>query len=163
MTAMHPDSFARTFVVLCGGFCDNRPCLPQFKRRVHTSRINRRALLFHSSSAVVASTVSAAALATELPSRDQEPSIELRALIEAHKTAYAEFIKSVHDMGGSSRDCDRASQAEEKALLAICAYPAITEGSRWGKARYLLEIEARGELDLPDHLQALLRSTMWKG
>lgn len=163
MTATHPDMFARTFVVLCGDFCDTRSCLPQFKRRVHTSRINRRALLFHSSSAVVASTVTAAALAAELPSRDQEPSVELRALIEAHKTAYAEFIKAVHEMGASSRDCDGASRAEEKALLAICAYPAMTEDSRWGKARYLLEIEARGELDLPGHVQALLRSTMWKG
>ncbi|WP_245474391.1 hypothetical protein [Mesorhizobium sp. M2A.F.Ca.ET.042.01.1.1] len=154
--------FAQTFMVLCAGFCDARSCLPQFKRRVQTSRINRRALLFHSSSAVVASTVKAAALTTELASRDQEPSIELRALIEAHKTAYAGFIKAVHEMGGS-RDYDRASQAEEKALLAICAYPAITEGSRWDKARYLLEIEARGELDLPKHVQGLLRSTMWKG
>jgi len=30
-------------------------------------------------------------------------------------------------------------------------------------ARYLLEIEARGALDLAEHMQAVLRSTMWKG
>lgn len=78
-------------------------------------------------------------------------------------TAYAAFGKAVHEMGGSSRDCDRPSRAEEKALLAICAYPAVGEGDRVAKARYLLEIEARGELDLPEHMLALLRSTMWKG
>ncbi|RUW35245.1 MAG: hypothetical protein EOS38_04500 [Mesorhizobium sp.] len=125
--------------------------------------MSRRALLFHSSSAVVASTVAAAALNTKPPRRDREPSSELRALIEAHKTKYVVFGKAIHEMGGSSRDYDRASRAEEKALLAICAYPAVREGDRWAKARYLLEIEARGELDLPEHMQALLRSTMWKG
>ncbi|WP_245468216.1 hypothetical protein [Mesorhizobium sp. M1D.F.Ca.ET.043.01.1.1] len=78
-------------------------------------------------------------------------------------TAYAEFGKAVHERGGSIRDYDRASRAEEKALLAICAYSAVREGDRWAKARYLLEIEARGELDLAEHMQALLRSTMWKG
>ncbi|MDX8482936.1 hypothetical protein RFN28_31415 [Mesorhizobium sp. VK24D] len=65
-------------------------------------------------------------------------------------------------MGGSSRDYDRASRAEERALLAICAYPAARESDRVAKARYLLEIERRGELDLAEQMQALLRSTMWK-
>ncbi|RWB15115.1 MAG: hypothetical protein EOQ40_29120 [Mesorhizobium sp.] len=124
--------------------------------------MSRRALLFHSSSAVVASTVAVAAPATEPPRQDRETSRELRALIEAHTTAYAVFGKAVHEMGGSSRNWDRASRAEEKALLAICAYPAVSEGDRLTKARYLLEIEARGELDLPEHMQAILRSTMWK-
>ena len=69
--------------------------------------------------------------------------------------------KAVREMG-SSRDYDRASRAEERALLAVCVYPAVRKGDRLAKARYLLEIEARGELDLPEHMQALLRSTMWK-
>ncbi|MDX8464923.1 hypothetical protein RFM26_04410 [Mesorhizobium sp. VK23B] len=82
-------------------------------------------------------------------------------MIEAHSTAYAAF-RQAHEVGGSSRDRDRASQEEETALLAICAYPAVSEGDRLAKAQYLLEVEARGELDLPDHIQALLRSTMFK-
>lgn len=65
-------------------------------------------------------------------------------------------------MGGSSRDHHRASQEEERALLAICAYPAVSGGDRLTKARYLMEIEARGELDVPAHIQALLRSTIWE-
>jgi hypothetical protein len=117
-------------------------------------------LLFHSGSAVIVSTVAATALATEPPRRDREPSNDLRALIEAHRTAYSAFGKVLHEVGGSDRD--RASRVEERALLAICAYPAISEGDRLAKAQYLLEIEARGELDLPEHMQALLRSTTWK-
>jgi hypothetical protein len=65
-------------------------------------------------------------------------------------------------MDGSNRDHDSASRAEERALLAVCSYPAVGEGDRWAKARYLLKIEARGELNLTEHMQALLRSTMWK-
>ncbi|WP_292428648.1 hypothetical protein [Mesorhizobium sp.] len=117
-------------------------------------------MLLHSSSAIVTSTVAAAALAAEPPRQDRETSHELRALIEAHTTAYAVFGKAVHETGGSNRDS--ASRAEEKVLLAVCAYPAVREGDRLAKARYLLEVEARGELDLPEHMQAILRSTMWK-
>ncbi|WP_245466312.1 hypothetical protein [Mesorhizobium sp. M7A.F.Ca.MR.245.00.0.0] len=124
------------------------------------SRINRRALLLHSGSAVVASSM---ALGAKPPSRDQEPSSYLRALIEAHKAAYAEFGNALHEIGGGSCDPSRASQEEERALLAICGYPAVGEGDRLAKARYLLEIEARGELDLAEHMQAVLRSIMWKG
>lgn len=72
------------------------------------------------------------------------------------------FGKTVHETRGSGGDYDTASRAEEEALLAICAHPAVREGDRFAKARYLLEIEARGELDLPEHTQALLRSAMWK-
>jgi hypothetical protein len=115
-------------------------------------------LLFRSGSAVVASTVTANALGTQQPGRDREPSSDLRALIEAHQTAYAAFGKAVHERGSS--DQDRASREEERALLAICAYSPATKGDRLAKSRYLLEIEARGELDLPEHIQALLRSTM---
>ncbi len=127
------------------------------------SRINRRALLLNSGSAVIASTVGATVLATEPLSRDQGSSSGLRALIKAHKATYAAFAKAIHEMGGSDRGHDRASWAEERALVAVCAYPAISEGDRQAKAQYLLKIEARGELDLSEHMQALLRSTMWKG
>jgi hypothetical protein len=127
-----------------------------------TSRINRRALLFHSGSAVVASTVAATSLGTEPLDRDQEPSNRLRALIEGHRTAYAAFGKALHDIGGGSGESDGASRREERALLAICCYAAVGEGERLAKARYLLEIEARGELDLAEHMQAVLRSTIWK-
>ena len=92
----------------------------------------------------------------------REPSSDLRALIKAHRAMYAAFGKVIHEMDGSNRDHDRASRAEERALLAVCAYPAVREGDRRAKARYLLKIEARGELDLAEHTQALLRSTMWK-
>jgi len=118
-------------------------------------------LLFQSGGAVIVSTVAATALATEPPRRDRESPHELQALIEAHKTAYLALGKVVREKG-SSRDYDGASRAEERALLAICAYPTVRRGDRLAKARYLLEIEARGELDLPEHMQALLRSTMWK-
>ncbi|MER8822978.1 hypothetical protein NKH70_24810 [Mesorhizobium sp. M0991] len=127
------------------------------------SRMNRRALLLNSANAVVASTVAASAFATKPRREDREPSRDLRALINAHKAAYAAFGKAIHEMGGSNRDHDRASRAEERALLAVCAYPAVREGDRRSKARYLLKIEARGELDLAEHMQALLRSTMGEG
>lgn len=128
-----------------------------------TSRINRRALLLRSGGAVVASTTAAAAFSTEPPGRGPEPSDKLRALIGAHKTAYAAFGRALHETGGAGSDSGIASREEEKALLAICGYAAVGEGDRLAKARYLLEIEARGELDLAEHMQAVLRSTMWKG
>lgn len=130
---------------------------------VATSRINRRALLFHSASAVVASTVAAKALGKEPLDRNPEPSNKLRALIEAHKTAYEAFGKALHYIGGGSTDSASASREEETALLEICGYAAVREGDRLAKAGYLLEIEARGELDLAAHMQAILQSTMWKG
>jgi len=34
------------------------------------------------------------------------------------------------------------------------------EGDRQAKARCLFKVEAHGELDLAEHMQALLRSTM---
>jgi len=120
-------------------------------------------LLFHSDSAVVASTVAATALGTELPGQDPEPSNKLRTLIKVHKTAYASFGEALDETGGISRDRARASGEEERALIAICGYVAVGEGDRLAKARHLLEIEARGELDLAEQMQVVLRSTMWKG
>ncbi|MDX8451161.1 hypothetical protein RFM98_00145 [Mesorhizobium sp. VK9D] len=121
--------------------------------KITTSKINRRVLLFHSSAVVFAPTVVETACAAESP-----PS-KLLALIEAHMTAYAAFGKVVHEIGASS-SYDRATREEERALLAICACPAVSASDRLAKARYLLSIEARGELDLPEHMQALLRSTI---
>ncbi|MFK0693166.1 hypothetical protein ACFX5Q_34290 [Mesorhizobium sp. IMUNJ 23033] len=119
-------------------------------------------MLFHSGSAVVASTVAATALGVEPPARNKQPSNNLRVLIEAHKAAYAAFGKALRNIDGGS-SADRASREEERALLAICGFAAVTERDRLAKARYLLEIEARGELDLAEQMQAVLRSTMWKG
>ncbi|MEI9431823.1 hypothetical protein [Mesorhizobium sp. Cs1299R1N3] len=126
------------------------------------SSINRRAFLFHSASAVVGSTVAAEALGREPPGEDPEPSNQLRMLIEVHKAAYSSFGEALNKIGGDSSDSARASREEERALLAICSYAAIGEGDRLAKARYLLEVEARGELDLAEHMQAVLRSTMCK-
>lgn len=127
---------------------------------ITTSRINRRALLAHSGAAVFGSTVAATARAASGARRDQVTTDKLQALIEAHMTAYAAFGRAIHEVGGSSGDHDRAGREEERTLLAICAYPAVSRGDCLAKARYLLEIEARGELDLPGHIQALLRSTI---
>nr|WP_245432834.1 hypothetical protein [Mesorhizobium loti] len=99
-------------------------------------------------------------MALDAPRRDREPNVELVALIEAHKSAYTALRKTVEEISGSGSIFDNACRTEENALMAICAYPAITEGDRLAKAGYLLQIEARGELDLPQHMQAILRSTM---
>ncbi|MBB6411185.1 hypothetical protein [Mesorhizobium sangaii] len=120
-------------------------------------------MLFHSGSAVVASTAAAKALGTEPLGRDREPSNDLQVLIGAHKAAYASFSKALHETDWGSRHLVKAGREEERALLAICAYAAVKEGDRLAKSRFLLEIEARGELDLAEHMQALLRSTMWEG
>ena len=45
----------------------------------------------------------------------------------------------------------------------MCSYPAIEEADCRVKARYLLAIEARGELDLEEHMQAVLRSMLRRG
>lgn len=126
-----------------------------------TSKINRRTLLLQSGGAVVATTVEV--MAHGAPRRDKEPGAELTALIEAHKSSYVALCKTVAEIGGRGSVFEDACRTEETALVAICAYPATTEGDRWAKARYLLEIEARGELDLAQHMQSVLRSTMWKG
>ncbi|ESX17946.1 hypothetical protein X766_17875 [Mesorhizobium sp. LSJC255A00] len=159
----HPDTNTQIVVLRSDGFYATGLIAIKQLGEVAMSRINRRALLLHSGSAVVASSMTATALGAEPPSRDQEPSSYLRALIEAHKTAYTEFGKALHEIGGGSDDPARASREEERVLLAICGYPAVGEGDRLAKARYLLEIEARGELDLAEHTQAVLQSTMLKG
>ncbi|MER9900237.1 hypothetical protein [Mesorhizobium sp. M0130] len=79
-----------------------------------------------------------------------------------HKKAYSSFGEALHEVGGGRNESARASWEEERALLAICSYAAVGEADRLAKARYLLEIEARGELDLAEHMQAILQSTMWE-
>jgi hypothetical protein len=90
-------------------------------------------LLPNAGSAVIASTVAAMAFAAEPRCRDRESSCVLRALIKAHETTHAAFGKAIHEMDGSNRGHDRASRAEESALLAVCAYPAVSEGDRRAK------------------------------
>lgn len=136
--------------------CYGAPVPTLARGEVTTSRINRRALLLQSGSVVVATTVEAMAL--DAPRRGTE----LAALIEAHRSAYAALGRTVEKTGSHGSVFDKACRTEEEALLAICAHPSITEGDRLAKASYLLQIEARGELDLPQHMQALLRSAMWK-
>ncbi|RUV81117.1 hypothetical protein EOA60_25000 [Mesorhizobium sp. M1A.F.Ca.IN.020.06.1.1] len=119
--------------------------------------MNRRAVLFHSGSAIFASTLTAVAHATDAQRPQQEPSCELRALVESHMTAYEAFGKVVQEVGGKGRDYDNANREEERALLAICAYPAITQADRLTRPRYLLEVEA---LDLPEQMKALIHSIM---
>ncbi|MBZ9603713.1 hypothetical protein [Phyllobacterium chamaecytisi] len=126
------------------------------------STIDRRALLLGCGSAVIAAPVAAAAFAVEPLPRDREPSRDLLALINAHETTYEAFGKAIQAMDGNNRDHDKASRAEEKALLAVCTYSAISDGDRRTKAQYLLKIAARGELDLAEHMQALLHSEMAK-
>lgn len=126
------------------------------------SKVNRRNLLLSSVSAVIATTVIGEAISREQQPRQQGPSRELKALIEAHKATYLAFGRAIHATGGNGRDHARASRTEEKALVALCSYPAVTETDRWVKARYLLKLEQRGELDLKEHMQAVLRSTMWR-
>lgn len=116
-------------------------------------------MLLQSGGVVIATTIEAIARDTPHP----EPSAELAALIEAHGSAYAALRRTVDEIGSRGSVFDNACRIEEKALVAVCAYPAITQGDRLAKAAYLLEIEARGELDLPQHMQALLRSTLWTG
>lgn len=84
---------------------------------------------------------------------------ELQALIATHETAYNALHK-VHRAGSSSHDRKMADRIEEQALLAICSYPATSRGDRRVKAEYLLTVETRGELDLEDHVQAILHSMM---
>jgi hypothetical protein len=134
---------------------------PAQHQELTMSRLNRRTLIVNSASAVIGTTVIGMAIAREPQARNQIPSRELRALIKAHEAMYAAFGRAIHETGSSGRDCTKASRAEEKALVAVCSYPAVSEADRRVKAKYLLKVEARGELDLKEHMQAVLRSTMW--
>lgn len=114
-------------------------------------RISRRKILV--GSAILGTTRSGTGMAGE-------PSGDLAALIEAHKAAYADFMTSIRPLHGTHNDHAACSRAEEEALLAVCGFPAANELERRAKTVYLLEIEARGELDLRQHVQAVLLSMM---
>ncbi|WP_192180300.1 hypothetical protein [Mesorhizobium amorphae] len=87
-------------------------------------------------------------------------SSELKALILTHETAYDALHRAVHRPGSSWHDRHRADRIEEQALLAICSFPATSRSDCRAKAGYLLTVEARGELDLEDHIQAILHAMM---
>lgn len=116
------------------------------------SGLSRRTLLASSASALV----STSAVANSEASSADQPTQHRRALIDAHKAAYAEFMIAMHGRGSVAE----VSRTEEVALLAICSFPAVTECDRAAKASYLLNIEARGELDLREHMQAVLKSML---
>ncbi|RCW81468.1 hypothetical protein [Phyllobacterium bourgognense] len=121
--------------------------------------IDRRALLLSCGGAVIAAPVAAAFTITP-PHRDTEPSSDLLGLIKMHERTYEAFGKAIQEKDDTGHGHDKAGRAEEEALLAVCAYSAISEGDRRTKARYLLTIAARGELDLPEQMQALLHSAI---
>jgi hypothetical protein len=101
-----------------------------------------------------------ASLSASSVSTDVAASPNLKAMIAAHQVAYAEFHATVHRVGRSQDDCERADKVEQEALLTVCSYQATSRDDRRTKARYLLAVEARGELDLPQHMQAILHSAM---
>ncbi|MER8977966.1 hypothetical protein [Mesorhizobium sp. M0870] len=89
---------------------------------------------------------------------EEGASPELRALIGAHEASYVGLHRVVHQAGSTSNERKTADRIEQEASLAICSYPAISRGDRRAKADYLLTAEARGELDLEEHMQAILHS-----
>src|SRR5262245_42773371 len=114
-----------------------------------TNPITRRSIL----AALLAAGGSSQALATAPAEACVSP--DLAALIKAHRAAYRCLVdRAVHNM----HVYNTLNRAEEGALLAICAYPAVTQADRRVKVRCLLAIEKRGELDLPEQMEALLRS-----
>lgn len=78
------------------------------------SRVNRRTLILHSASAVIASTVVETAVAREPQRRNQVPSRELRALIEAHRATYAAFGKAVHERAVAAATVPRLAGLKKK-------------------------------------------------
>ncbi|TRC93129.1 hypothetical protein FJV76_19290 [Mesorhizobium sp. WSM4303] len=90
--------------------------------------------------------------------RSDANATELRARIAAHEEAYAALLQIVHQSGSTWQDRKTADRVEQQALLAICCHPTTGSSERRAKAEYLLKVEARGELDLEEHMQALLHS-----
>ena len=101
-----------------------------------------------------------AAVAVDPVSAEERTSPKLQVLVAAHEAAYAAFHRVVNREGSSRDDRARADGLEQEALLAICSYPAISRDDCRAKAEYLLAVEARGELDLQEHIQAILHSMM---
>ena len=123
-----------------------------------TNPVTRRAILAALPATAVLSAGSSSEALVATP-RTAMGSPELAALIKAHRAAYRHFVDHAAHRD-DMRVYSTLSRAEEKALLAICAYPAVTHADRRVKVRYLLAIEKRGELDLPEHMEAVLRSML---
>lgn len=122
-----------------------------------STRSTRRKVLTALPAVTLAALVASPAFVEARQEREPRASPELRMLIETHRKAYATLMRSLH------RSADRsyrgtADRIEQEALLAVCAFPARSDADRHVKAEYLLDIEERGELDLPQHIQAILRS-----
>jgi hypothetical protein len=131
------------------------------KRQLAT---NRRILSVHAFSRrsllVNVAALTATTAVVERGSADVPLPVELQALIVAHKAAYGELDRLIHQIGSGTNDRDRADRVEQEALLAICSYRAVGPLEQKTKAEYLLTVEARGELDLQEHMQALLHSML---
>jgi hypothetical protein len=123
-------------------------------------RINRRALLVTSTSALIGSATEGESSAGVSRSPDKAPSPDLLNSIHEHQSAYALFCHAIHEPGHDAGEIAAISQDEETALLAICTFRTLNDHDRRAKAEYLLEIEQRGELDLREHIQAVLRSML---
>lgn len=104
--------------------------------------------------------LTSAVVAVDPASAHVRTSPKLQALIAAHEAAYVALHRVVHRAGSNRDDRERADRNEQVALLGVCSYPAISGGDRKTKAQYLLAVEARGELDLQEHMQAILHSMM---
>ncbi|MCV3240658.1 hypothetical protein [Mesorhizobium sp. ZC-5] len=117
------------------------------------SQISRRKML-------IGSVVLGTKLVRSGMARQQEASVDLAMIIEAHRASYATFMEMMRKPHGLRNNHTASNQAEEKALLAVCGFPAVGDADRRVKATYLLQLEARGELDLREHMQAVLLSMM---
>ncbi|NGO52938.1 hypothetical protein [Allomesorhizobium camelthorni] len=120
------------------------------------SGISRRNML--AGTAAIGAAIAGTGTAADL--REEKPSRALWTLIETQEAAYAKFMMAIRKPNGSRNDHAAASRDEEKALVAVCGFPAATDTDRRAKATYLLQVEARGELDLREHMQAVLLSMM---
>ncbi|TPI51707.1 MULTISPECIES: hypothetical protein [unclassified Mesorhizobium] len=99
-----------------------------------------------------------AAVAVDPVSTGARTSPNLQTLIAAHEVAYAAFHRVVNRAASGREDRERVDRVEQEALLAVCSYTAISRDDCRAKAKYLLAVEARGELDLEVHMQAILHS-----
>lgn len=122
-------------------------------------RINRRALLVTSTSVLLGSAADSEAAASG-KGPQQQPSRDLLNLIYEHRSAYALFCHAMHASGHNAGETAKIGRDEETALLAICSFRTLTDCDRRTKAEYLLEIERRGELDLGEHIRAVLQSML---
>ena len=138
--------------------------LPQRRRRFRDDRHHPYHTPQRPSRSAVAGIVVAqprcVASDAEAAARPSRASPELEALIKAHRAAYRHFVDRAIPRDVSKPVYQSLSRAEEGALLAICAYPAVTHADRRCKVHYLMAVEKRGELDLPEHMEAVLRSML---